>query len=154
MSVNRPFKLLFLSGPNLQLLGRREPSLYGHETLADLYQRATERARLRGAELDARQSNSEGTLVDWIGGAIDTFDGLLINPGAYTHTSIAIHDAIAAVGVPTIEVHLSNVHARESFRRHSVVAPACLGSIIGLRGNGYVLAVDAMVDHLGGAPKT
>lgn len=146
-------KLLFLSGPNLQLLGTRDPAQYGTETLADLYERARARAAARGAELDARQTNHEGVLVDWIGEALGRFDGILINPGAYTHTSIAIHDAIAGVGVPTIEVHLSNIHAREAFRRHSMVAPACVGSIVGLRGNGYVLAVDAMLDHLAGLAK-
>jgi 3-dehydroquinate dehydratase-2 len=146
-------KLLFLSGPNLQLLGTRDPAQYGTETLADLYERARARAAARGAELDARQTNHEGVLVDWIGEALGRFDGILINPGAYTHTSIALHDAIAGVGVPTIEVHLSNIHAREAFRRHSMVAPACVGSIVGLRGNGYVLAVDAMLDHLAGLAK-
>jgi 3-dehydroquinate dehydratase-2 len=146
-------KLLFLSGPNLQLLGTRDPAQYGTETLADLYERARARAAARGAELDARQTNHEGVLVDWIGEALGRFDGILINPGAYTHTSIALHDAIAGVGVPTIEVHLSNIHAREAFRRHSMVAPACVGAIVGLRGNGYVLAVDAMLDHLAGLAK-
>lgn len=146
--MSAPPKLLFLSGPNLQLLGTRDPAQYGTETLADLYERARARAAARGAELDARQTNHEGVLVDWIGEALGRFDGILINPGAYTHTSIALHDAIAGVGIPTIEVHLSNIHAREAFRRHSMVAPACVGSIVGLRGNGYVLAVDAMLDHL------
>jgi 3-dehydroquinate dehydratase-2 len=148
MSKTKPLSLLFISGPNLQLLGRREPEVYGHDTLEDLYTRAKARAAERGAALETRQTNHEGTIVDWIGEAPGTFDGILINPGAYTHTSIAIHDAIAGVGLPTIEVHLSNVHAREAFRRHSAVAPACLGVIMGLRGDGYVLAVDALVNHL------
>jgi 3-dehydroquinate dehydratase-2 len=151
--MSAPTKLLFLSGPNLQLLGTRDPAQYGTETLADLYERARARAAARGADLDARQTNHEGVLIDWIGEALGRFDGILINPGAYTHTSIAIHDAIAGVGIPTIEVHLSNIHAREAFRRHSMVAPACVGSIVGLRGNGYVLAVDAMLDHLEAAKK-
>jgi 3-dehydroquinate dehydratase-2 len=146
--MSAPKKLLFLSGPNLQLLGTRDPAQYGTETLADLYERARTRAVARGAELETRQTNHEGVLVDWIGEALGRFDGILINPGAYTHTSIALHDAIAGVGIPTLEVHLSNIHAREAFRRHSMVAPACVGSIVGLRGNGYVLAVDAMLDHL------
>jgi 3-dehydroquinate dehydratase-2 len=151
--MSAPTKLLFLSGPNLQLLGTRDPAQYGSDTLEDLYGRARARAAARGAELDARQTNHEGVLVDWIGEALGRVDGILINPGAYTHTSIALHDAIAGVGIPTIEVHLSNIHAREAFRRHSMVAPACLGSIVGLRGNGYVLAVDAMLDHLEAAKK-
>lgn len=146
--MSAPTKLLFLSGPNLQLLGKRDPSQYGTETLAELYERARARAAARGAELEARQTNHEGVLVDWVGEALGRFDGILINPGAYTHTSIALHDAIAGVGLPTLEVHLSNIHAREAFRRHSMVAPACIGSIVGLRGDGYVLAVDAMLDHL------
>jgi len=146
--MSPPKKLLFLSGPNLQLLGTRDPAQYGTETLADLYERAKARASARGADLEARQTNHEGVLVDWIGEALGRFDGILLNPGAYTHTSIALHDAIAGTGIPTLEVHLSNIHAREAFRRHSAVAPACIGSIVGLRGNGYVLAVDAMLDHL------
>ena len=148
MSLTKPLSLLFISGPNLQLLGRREPEIYGPETLDDLYARARTRATVRDAVLETRHTNHEGTIVDWIGDAPGVFDGILLNPGAYTHTSIAIHDAIAGVGVPTIEVHLSNVHAREEFRRHSAVAPACVGVIMGFRGNGYVLAVDAIVDHL------
>ena len=146
-------KLLFISGPNLQLLGMREPAVYGKETLEDIYERAWARALELHADDDGRQTNHEGTIVDWIGEAAGFFDGILLNPGAYTHTSIAIHDAIASVGVPTVEVHLSNIHSREPFRRHSMVAPACVGSIVGFRGEGYVLAVEAMVRHLRSRPK-
>ncbi len=146
-------KLLFISGPNLQLLGMREPAVYGKETLEDIYERAWARALELHADVDGRQTNHEGTIVDWIGEAAGFFDGILLNPGAYTHTSIAIHDAIASVGVPTVEVHLSNIHSREPFRRHSMVAPACVGSIVGFRGEGYVLAVEAMVRHLRSRPK-
>ena len=146
-------KLLFISGPNLQLLGTREPGVYGSETLEMLYERAWARALELNADVDGRQTNHEGTIVDWIGESHGFFDGILLNPGAYTHTSIAIHDAIAGSRVPTIEVHLSNLHAREAFRRHSMVAPACLGSIVGFRGDGYVLAVEAMVQHLRNQPR-
>ena len=141
-------KLLFLSGPNLQLLGTREPAIYGHETLETIYERAWARALELNADMDGRQTNHEGTIVDWIGESYGFFDAILLNPGAYTHTSLAIHDAIAGAGVPTIEVHLSNIYAREEFRRHSVIASACVGSIVGFRGDGYVLAVEAVVRYL------
>lgn len=146
-------KLLFLSGPNLQLLGTREPAIYGHETLETIYERAWARALELNADMDGRQTNHEGTIVDWIGESYGFFDAILLNPGAYTHTSLAIHDAIAGAGVPTIEVHLSNIYAREEFRRHSVIASACVGSIVGFRGDGYVLAVEAVVRYLRGRGK-
>jgi len=138
-------KILFLNGPNLNLLGQREPEVYGRATLADIEAKVRERAKLLKAEIDFRQSNLEGQLVDWIQEASGKFDVLVINAAAYTHTSIALRDAIAAVGVPTIEIHLSNVHAREDFRQKSLIAPVCCGQIIGFGPKSYVLAVEAAV---------
>jgi 3-dehydroquinate dehydratase-2 len=136
-------KILFLNGPNLNLLGEREPEVYGRTTLADIEARVRERAKQLGAEIDFRQSNLEGDLVLWIQQAKDASDVIVINAAAYTHTSIALRDAISAVGVPTIEIHLSNVHAREEFRHKSLIAPVCIGQIIGFGPVSYILAVDA-----------
>ena len=141
-------RILVLNGPNLQLLGRREPAVYGRTTLADIRARLEQVAAELGVELDFRQSNHEGVLVDWIGEAPGRVDGLVINPAAYTHTSIALRDALAATGLPAIEVHLSNVHAREEFRHHSWTAPVCLGQIAGLGAEGYEWAVRALHRHL------
>ena len=138
-------KILFLNGPNLNLLGRREPEVYGRETLADIEAAVRERAKQSKAKIDFRQSNVEGELVDWIQQAKGKFNVIVINAAAYTHTSIALRDAIAAVGVPTIEIHLSNVHAREKFRQKSLIAPVCCGQIIGFGPKSYVLAVEASV---------
>jgi 3-dehydroquinate dehydratase II len=138
-------KILFLNGPNLNLLGQREPEVYGRETLADIEAAVRERARQVKAGIDFRQSNVEGELVDWIQQAKGKFDVIVINAAAYTHTSIALRDAIAAVGLPTIEIHLSNVHAREKFRQKSLIAPVCCGQIIGFGSQSYVLAVEASV---------
>ena len=124
-------KILFLNGPNLNLLGQREPEVYGRETLADIEAAVRERAKQLNAKIDFRQSNVEGELVDWIQQAKGKFDVIVLNAAAYTHTSIALRDAIAAVGVPTIEIHLSNVHAREKFRQKSLIAPVCCGQITG-----------------------
>ena len=148
-------RVLCISGPNLQLLGTREPGVYGKETLAQIHARLAARAAALGATLDARQTNHEGAIVDWIGEAPAAFDGILINPGAYTHTSVAIHDAIKAVALPCVEVHLSNPDAREPFRRHSFVAPACLGRIAGFGGESYLLALEGLVAKLtaSGEPK-
>jgi 3-dehydroquinate dehydratase-2 len=136
-------KILFLNGPNLNLLGEREPQVYGRTTLADIEARVRERAKQLGAEIDFRQSNLEGELVLWIQQAKGASDVIAINAAAYTHTSIALRDAISAVGVPTIEIHLSNVHAREEFRHKSLIAPVCIGQIIGFGPVSYILAVDA-----------
>ncbi len=145
----RARKVLCLSGPNLQLLGTREPEIYGKDTLADIHARLVLRGRELGAEVEARQTNHEGTLVDWVGGAPEAgFAGLLLNPGAYTHTSIALYDALRAVALPCIEVHLSNPDAREVFRRRSRVAPACVGRVAGFGAASYVLALDGLIDHL------
>jgi 3-dehydroquinate dehydratase-2 len=136
-------KILFLNGPNLNLLGQREPEIYGKTTLADIEVKVRERARRLGAEIEFRQSNLEGELVGWIQEAKGRFDVIVLNAAAYTHTSIALRDAIVAAGVPTIEIHLSNVHAREEFRHKSLIAPASCGQIVGFGANSYVLAVEA-----------
>ena len=133
-----------LNGPNLNLLGSREPALYGAETLDDITARLTDRARTLGVSTDIRQSNHEGHLIDWLheagaGGA----DAVILNAGGYSHTSVAIRDAVAAISLPVIEVHLSNIFAREAFRRESLIAPVARGCILGLGAEGYVLALDA-----------
>jgi 3-dehydroquinate dehydratase-2 len=139
-------KILFLNGPNLNLLGKREPDVYGRATLADIEAQVRERAKDLGVEVDFRQSNVEGELVNWIQEAKGTFDVIVLNAAAYTHTSIALRDAIAAVGVPTIEIHLSNVHAREKFRQKSLIAPVCCGQIIGFGQKSYTLALEASIN--------
>jgi len=136
-------KILFLNGPNLNLLGQREPEVYGRATLADIEAKVRERAARLGAEIDFRQSNLEGELVAWIQEAKGKFEAIVLNAAAYTHTSIALRDAISAVGVPTIEIHLSNVHAREEFRHKSLIAPVCRGQIAGFGVHSYVLALEA-----------
>ncbi len=150
--IGRPYKnhqlmrILVLNGPNLNLLGTREPSVYGTVTLADIETILRQRAAQLGAELDFRQSNHEGQLIDWIHEAKGRWDTILLNAGAYTHTSIAIRDAIAAADVSTIEVHLSNVMAREPFRHHSMIAPVCRGQIAGFGAQSYLLALEAGVN--------
>ena len=138
-------KVLVLNGPNLNLLGTREPELYGRETLDQIGARLADEARALGLELDFRQSNSEATLVDWIQQARAGHAGIILNAGAYTHTSIAILDALRAFGGPIIEVHISNVYRREDFRHHSYVSLAATGVIAGLGAQGYSLALKAMV---------
>lgn len=138
-------KILFLNGPNLNLLGQREPEVYGHTTLADIEAKVREQAAQLKTEIDFRQSNLEGELVSWIQQAKGTFEVIVINAAAYTHTSIALRDAIAAVGLPTIEIHLSNVHAREEFRHKSLIAPVCCGQITGFGQKSYLLALEAAV---------
>ena len=138
-------KILFLNGPNLNLLGQREPAIYGRTTLPEIEARVRQHAASLGAEVEFRQSNQEGDLVDWIQQAKGRFDSIVLNAAAYTHTSIALRDAISTAGVPTIEIHLSNVHARERFRRKSVIAPVCVGQITGFGADSYTLAVDAAI---------
>jgi 3-dehydroquinate dehydratase-2 len=138
-------KILFLNGPNLNLLGQREPDIYGTTTLADIESWVREQAIRFEAEIDFRQSNVEGELVNWIQEAKGTADVIVLNAAGYTHTSVALRDAISATGVPTIEIHLSNVHAREDFRQVSLIAPVCQGLIAGFGANSYVLAVEAAV---------
>jgi 3-dehydroquinate dehydratase-2 len=136
-------KILFLNGPNLNLLGQREPDIYGTTTLGDIEAKVRERGKKLGAEIEFRQSNLEGELVGWIQQAKGKFEVIVLNAAAYTHTSIALRDAIAAAGVPTIEIHLSNIHAREEFRHKSLIAPVCSGQIVGFGADSYVLAVEA-----------
>ena len=140
--------LLILNGPNLNLLGLRQPEVYGRTTLAELEAWCHSRAADRGAELAFRQSNHEGQLLDWIHGARGTADGIILNAGAYTHTSSALMDALSSAEVPAIELHLSNVHAREDFRHRSYVAKVAVGLICGFGPDGYLLAIDAMLGHL------
>lgn len=144
VSARKAAKVLVLNGPNLNLLGTREPGVYGRETLAEIERRAKALGRELGLEVDFFQSNGEGALVDAIQGAAGVYAALVINPAAYTHTSLALRDAIAAVGLPAVEVHLSNIHAREEFRRHSFTAPACRGTIAGFGPEGYLLALRAV----------
>jgi 3-dehydroquinate dehydratase-2 len=139
-------KVLFLNGPNLNLLGQREPEVYGRATLSDIEAKVRERASSLGVGVDFRQSNLEGELVDWIQQAKGKFDVIVLNAAAYTHTSIALRDAIAVVDVPTIEIHLSNIHAREKFRKKSLIAPVCWGQIAGFGPRSYLLALEASVD--------
>jgi 3-dehydroquinate dehydratase-2 len=139
-------KVLFLNGPNLNLLGTREPEVYGRTTLADIEAKVRERAAQLKIEIGFRQSNLEGELVGWIQEAKSNFDVIVINAAAYTHTSIALRDAISAVGVPTIEIHLSNIHAREEFRHKSLIAPVCRGQICGFGEKSYILGLEASIN--------
>ncbi len=139
-------KILFLNGPNLNLLGQREPEVYGRLTLADIEAKVRVRAEKLNAGVEFRQSNLEGELVAWIQQAKGKYDVIVLNAAAYTHTSVALRDAISAVGVPTIEIHLSNIHAREEFRHKSLIAPVCCGQIVGFGADSYTLAVEAAVN--------
>jgi 3-dehydroquinate dehydratase-2 len=138
-------KVLFLNGPNLNLLGQREPEVYGRTTLGEIEAKVRERAVQLGVEIEFRQSNLEGELIGWIQQAKGKFDVIVINAAAYTHTSIALRDAIVAVNVPTIEIHLSNIHAREEFRQKSLIAPVCCGQITGFGQKSYILAIEAAI---------
>jgi 3-dehydroquinate dehydratase II len=146
-------EIFLINGPNLNLLGLREPGVYGSVTFEEILGRSCDYARLRGANLRTFQSNHEGAIVDAIHEARTWAKGMIINPGAYTHTSVAIRDAIAAVGLPTVEIHLSNIHAREEFRRHSFIAPVCVGQICGFGWRSYLLGIDALLGHLGLLPE-
>jgi 3-dehydroquinate dehydratase II len=141
-------KVLVLHGPNLNLLGTREPGIYGQTTLQGINESLALLAGELGADIRTFQSNSEGALVDAIQGALGDCDGILINPAAYTHTSVAIRDAIAATALPTVEVHLSNVHAREPFRSHSYIAPVAVGQICGFGAESYLLGLRALMSRL------
>jgi 3-dehydroquinate dehydratase II len=140
--------ILVLNGPNLNLLGTRQPEVYGRTTLADVEAMCADKAKALGIEIDFRQSNHEGTLVDWIHEAKGKHDGIVINAGAYTHTSIALHDAIASVELPVAEVHISNIHKREEFRHLSYISKVSLGMICGFGPYGYLMGIDALVNHL------
>jgi 3-dehydroquinate dehydratase-2 len=147
--------ILVLNGPNLNMLGKREPALYGAGTLADIESACAAKGRELGVPIDFRQTNHEGELLDWVQGAADTAVGIVINAGAYTHTSIALHDALRAAALPVIEVHLSNIYARETFRHHSFISPVAKGVIAGLGPQGYTMAIEALYKLVGAqqAPK-
>lgn len=136
--------IFVLNGPNLNMLGVREPQIYGSDTLADIEAACAERAGELGLDVDFRQSNQEGQIVDWIHEARQGADGIVINPAALTHTSVAVHDALKIAELPVIEVHLSNTHKREEWRKHSYVSPVATGVIMGFGAQGYLLALDAM----------
>jgi 3-dehydroquinate dehydratase-2 len=136
--------IFVLNGPNLNMLGKREPGIYGGHTLKDIENECIQAGKELGYDIDFRQSNHEGFLVDWIQEAGEKAAGIVINPGAYGHTSIALHDAIRAIKVPVIEVHISNIHAREEFRHKSTIAPAAKGMICGMGPYGYILALHAL----------
>jgi len=142
--------IFILNGPNLNRLGTREPDTYGRTTLADIEAMCRSVGQRLGFDIVFRQSNSEGTLVDWIQEAGDSAQGLVINPAAYTHTSVAIHDAIRTAEIPTVELHLSNVFAREEFRHHSYVTPVAIGMICGFGAKGYELALEALANVVQG----
>jgi 3-dehydroquinate dehydratase-2 len=142
---------LVLHGPNLNLLGTREPGVYGSTSLSQVNRLLGEHARARGIRVECRQSNAEGQLIDWLQAAEgDGFAGVVFNPGAFTHYSVALRDAVAAIRVPVVEVHLSNVHAREEFRRHSVIAAVARGQISGFGPQSYLLGLDALLALVGG----
>lgn len=145
-------KILIIHGPNLQLLGRRQPAIYGTADLANINRDLQRLAKARGASLTTMQSNHEGDIVERIGTAKGRYDAIVINPAAYTHTSVAIRDAIEACGVPTVEVHLSNIYAREPFRQHSLIAPVCRGQVCGFGPSSYRLGLEAAL-ALGSDPK-
>ncbi|MDD3236752.1 MAG: type II 3-dehydroquinate dehydratase [Candidatus Gastranaerophilales bacterium] len=141
-------KILFLNGPNLNLLGTREPDKYGALTLSDIENRMVKETKNNSVEIAFYQSNIEGELVDAIQKAKGIYDGIVMNPAAYTHTSVAIRDAILAVQIPTVEIHISNIHTREDFRKTSLTAPACIGQITGFEANSYKLGLLAIIDYL------
>jgi 3-dehydroquinate dehydratase-2 len=139
-------KILVVHGPNLDLLGQREPAVYGRVTLGQINEALKKIAHRRKISISIKQSNHEGEIVDLIGRSRTRFDGLLINPAAYTHTSVAIRDAIAACGIPTVEVHLSNIYAREEFRQKSLISPVAKGTVLGFGAKSYSLGLEALMD--------
>jgi 3-dehydroquinate dehydratase-2 len=142
-------QLLLLHGPNLNLLGTREPEVYGSMTLDDINRLARQHAERYQVKLRAEQTNHEGALLDIIHVARNYADGIVFNPGAYTHTSVALRDAVSAVDLPVVEVHMSNIHMREEFRHKSMIAPVCIGQISGFGWRSYLLGIDAILGHLG-----
>ena len=145
-------RILVLHGPNLNLLGKREPELYGSHTLEDINRALVVQANSLSVELDCFQSNHEGGLIDKVHLAVGNQDGIMINPGGYTHTSVALRDALSGVGIPVVEVHLSNIHRREEFRHHSYIAPIAVGQISGFGPDSYRLGLDALVSYLRSVP--
>ncbi|SFS10460.1 type II 3-dehydroquinate dehydratase [Yoonia litorea] len=143
-------KILILNGPNLNLLGTRQPEVYGRTTLADIEAMCAAKAADMGVEVTCYQSNHEGALIDQIHAAREVYDGIVLNAGAYTHTSVALMDAIVSASLPVVELHLSNIHAREAFRHKSFIAPVAVGQICGFGAAGYPLAMEALVSHLEG----
>jgi 3-dehydroquinate dehydratase-2 len=141
-------KILILNGPNLNMLGIREPEIYGKETIGDIKAKCEKKAKENNIEVEFKQSNYEGELVTWIQDAYKKFDGIIINPAAYTHTSVAILDALKAVKLPTVEIHLSNIFQRDEFRHHSYISLVADGIISGFGSNGYLLAIDAIIQLL------
>lgn len=142
-------KILFLNGPNLNLLGQREPSVYGRTTLKDIEAAVRSKADLLKVAIEFRQTNLEGELVGWVQDAKGRFDAVVLNAAAYTHTSVALRDAIKAVGVPTVEIHLSNIHAREEFRHRSMIGAVCVGQISGFGSHSYILGLEAAINAIG-----
>jgi 3-dehydroquinate dehydratase-2 len=145
MTNNKKQKYLIIHGPNLNLLGKREPKIFGTMTLSDINEKLMEFAGRENLDLEIIQSNSEGQIIDALHKAMNAADGIIINPGAYSHYSLAILDAVLACGLPVIEVHLSNIYSREEFRRRSVIASACRGQITGLGWYGYILALQSLI---------
>lgn len=141
-------KILVVNGPNLNLLGKREPDIYGSQTLTDILDAIRKKAQELGVEIDDFQSNEEGAIVTKIGEVDGIYDGIVINPAAYTHTSVAIGDAIKAIEAPCVEVHLSNIHSREEFRKNSMTAAACIGQVAGFGADSYLLALEGLVLHI------
>ena len=149
--MGSPVRIGVLHGPNLNLLGDREPESYGSETLEDIQARLTERAEERGARMVSLQSNSEGALIEWVQSQTPAVSGWLVNAGGLTHTSVSLRDALVASGRPFVEVHLSNIYAREPFRARSLLADVAVGVVVGFHGDSYLLALDGLLGHLGAA---
>ena len=141
-------KILLINGANLNMLGSREPEKYGHTTLSDIEKAVIEKGNSLGAEIDVWQSNHEGDIVDKIQSAKGIYDGILINAGGYTHTSVVIRDAISSVQIPTVEIHMTNIHAREEFRHTSLLSGVCIAQVVGFKELSYTLAVEGLVDYL------
>ena len=141
-------KILLINGANLNMLGQREPEKYGHTTLSDIEKAVIAKGNSLGAEIDTWQSNHEGEIVDKIQSAKGIYDGILINAGGYTHTSVVIRDAISSVQIPTVEIHMTNIHAREEFRHTSLLSAVCIAQVVGFKELSYTLAVEGLVDYL------
>jgi len=141
-------KILLLNGPNLNLLGTREPEKYGKTTLTDIEKNITDKGKILGVEIETFQSNHEGEIVDKIQSLKEGYDGLIINAGGYTHTSVAIRDAISSVGIPTVEVHMTNIHAREDFRHTSLISGVTIGQVIGFKEKSYEYALNGLIEYL------